>query len=284
MSDPHLSLNPISDLEQLLAFQFMVNALLAASIVAVTAGVAGWFMVLRRESFAGHTLSVMAFPGAAGALLTGLPASLGYFAFSFAGALLIGGASQTRGRSRGAQQAAVVGTVQAAALALGFLMLNLYGGVLESPTSLLFGSFLGISTGEVRLLLIVGCGVLAFFVLAGRPLLFASVDESVASAHQVPVRALALAFMLVLGLAVAAIAQITGVLLIFALLVAPPATAIQLTPRIGRGLAISVAIALVTAWLGLGLSYFTNYSAGFYLTTIAFALYLPARLWRMARS
>lgn len=282
----HLSIDPVSDVEQMLRYSFMVHALQAASVVAVIAGIAGWFMVLRRESFAGHTLSVMAFPGAAAAALASLPASVGYFAFAIAGALAIGGASRNRGSRRGAQRAAAIGTVQAASLALGFVLLSLYGGLLESPTSLLFGSFLGISAGQVATLAGVAGGVLLFFAIAGRPLLFASVDESVASAHRVPVGALSLAFMLVLGLAVAATAQVTGVLLVFALLVAPPAIAAQLTPRIGLGLLLSVAVGLLTAWLSLGLSFYTNWPAGFFLTTIGFLLYIAARLlpqaWRAA--
>lgn len=277
---PHLSIDPVSDVEQMLRYSFMVHALLAAGIVAALSGVVGWFMVLRGESFAGHTLSVMAFPGAAAAALASLPVSLGYFAFATAGALAIGASSQARSGRRNAQQAAAIGTVQAAALALGFVLLSLYRGLLESPTSLLFGSFLGISSGQVITLAAVGCGALSFFAVAGRPLLFASVDGSVAAAHRVPVRALGLAFTVMLGLCVAATAQITGVLLVFALLVAPPAVAAQLTPRVGLGLLLSVTIGLLTAWLALGLAFFTNWPVGFFLTGIGFILYIAVRLLR----
>ena len=90
LSAASLSLDPVSDLRQLTAFPFMVNALEAGTVVAILAGVAGWFMVLRRESFAGHTLSVMAFPGATGAVLIGLPAAAGYFTFCGVSALVIG--------------------------------------------------------------------------------------------------------------------------------------------------------------------------------------------------
>jgi zinc/manganese transport system permease protein len=283
--NPHLSLNPISDLHQLLAYQFMVDALEAASIVAVMAAVVGWFMVLRRETFAGHTLSLMSFPGAAAAALVGLPLASGYFAFCAGGALLIAGASRTGGRSgigpRGhAQQSAVVGAVQAGALALGYLLLNLYGGVLESLETLLFGSILGVTTGQVLTLAIVAACALAFLGVAGRPLFFASADESLASASLVPVRALTVAFLLVLGLAVAAAVQITGVLLVFALLLAPAAIAREVTARVGLGLGLSVLLGLVIAWVGLGLSYFTNDPPGFFVTSVAIALFAAARLAR----
>jgi zinc/manganese transport system permease protein len=278
--NPTLTWDIPSDVHQMLAFPFMVNALEAGTIVAIMASVVGWFMVLRRESFVGHTLSLMSFPGASGAVLVGLSPVLGYFAFCAAGAMVIAVGSQAAGQRDLAQESAVIGTVQAFALALGFLFLSLYSGVLESLETLLFGSFLGITTGQVRTLLLVALGTLAFFVLAGRPLLFASVDEQVARARNVPVRGLSIAFLLVLGLAVAATAQITGVLLVFALLVAPAATAQQITARVGLGLALTVVIAVSITWVGLGLSYFTNYSVGFFVTSTAIVLYAAARGWR----
>jgi zinc/manganese transport system permease protein len=278
--NPHLTFNLYSDVHQLLAYQFMVNALQAAGIVAVTAAVVGWFMVLRAETFAGHTLSIMSFPGAAAAALAGLPLAWGYFAFCGAGALVIAGSSR-RGRPRSlSRQSAIVGMVGAGALAVGYLLLSLYGGVLESLETLLFGSILGVTRGEVLTLAIVGVCAVAFLVVVGRPLFFASVDRSLAAASRVPVGALSAAFLFVLGLAVAATAQITGVLLVFALLLAPAAIARELTPRIGLGLALSVLLGLVIAWVGLGLSYFTNDPAGFFVTSIALALFVAARLVR----
>jgi zinc/manganese transport system permease protein len=274
---PHLSLNPISDVHQLLVYPFMVNALEAGTIVALMASVVGWFMVLRRETFAGHTLSLMSFPGASAAALLGVSLSLGYFAFCLAGALLIAAGSRSAGRWNPAQESAVIGTVQAAALALGFLFLSLYGGILEDLESLLFGSFLGITTTQVETLAAVTIGVFAFFALAGRPLLYGSVDELAAGARGVPVRRLQVAFLIVLGLAVAATAQITGVLLVFALLVAPPAAAQQLTSRISLSLVLSAVFALAIVWVGLTLAYFSVYSVGFYVSTLAFGLYVVCR-------
>ena len=86
-----------------------------------------------------------------------------------------------------------------------------------------------------------------------------------------------MAFLLLLGLAVAATSQITGVLLVFALLVAPPATAQALLVRPGLSLALTVAIGLVAVWLGLGISYFSVYPAGFFITMISFAIYVVAQ-------
>jgi zinc/manganese transport system permease protein len=281
---PHLSLNLLSDVHQLLVYRFMVNALEAASVVAVMAAVVGWFMVLRRETFAGHTLSMMSFPGAAAAALAGLPLAAGYFAFCGAGALLIAGAAQGGGVARQAERSAVIGSVGAGSLALGYLLLSLYGGVLESLESLLFGSILGVTSGQVEMLALVAVAVLAFLAVAGRPLFFASVDGPLARASRVPVRALSVAFLLVLGLAVAATVQITGVLLVFALLVAPAASAQALTARPLASLALTVVLGLLVVWLGLGLAYFSIYPAGFFVTTVAFAIYLLARLISFARA
>jgi zinc/manganese transport system permease protein len=273
----HLSINPLSDVNQMLAYPFMVNALEAGTIVAVMAALLGWLMVLRRQSFAGHTLSVMSFPGAAAAALIGVPLAFGYYAFCVAGALAIAAASGVRLRRGRARESAAIGTVQAAALALGFLFLSLYQGVLESLETLLFGSFLGVSRGQVLTLAIVAIVVLAALATLARPLLFASVDEAVARASGVPVTALSIAFLLLLGLTVAATAQITGALLVFALLVAPAAAAQQLTARIDLGLALSVLIGLFVTWVGLGLAYFTNRPVGFFITTIAFLAFALAR-------
>jgi len=264
------------DITQILAYQFMINAFAAGSIVAVTAGLIGWFMVLRRQSFTGHALAVVGFPGAAGATLLGIGAAWGYFGFCLAAALVIALLPRTTGQTR-AEESAVTGTVQAFALASGFLFVSLYRGNLTSINALLFGSFLGISVAEVRTLLIICAVSLGVLAVIGRPLLFASVDREVASAAGVPVRAVGVIFLLLLGAAVAGAVQITGALLVFALLVAPAATAQAITTRPGLSLLLSSLIALAITWSALALAYVWPYPIGFFLTTLAFGVYLVAR-------
>ncbi len=276
-----LSWNPVSDYEQLIEFPFMVNALQAGTIVAVMAGAIGWFMVLRRQTFAGHTLSVIAFPGAAGATLAGLPLALGYFGACGAAALVLAGVSRP-GRAANANESAAIGTLQAFGLGLGFLFVNLYSGQLASLESLLFGTFLGITTGQVQTLLWIALAALLALAAIGRPLLFASVDGEVARAAGVPTRVLGILFLLLLGLAVAATAEITGALLVFALLVTPAATAQQMTARPGPGLALSVALALAVTWVGLTIAYFSPYPVGFWVTSLSFGLFVTVRLCRAA--
>jgi zinc/manganese transport system permease protein len=274
-----LSWNLVDDVRQLFSYPFMVNALEAGTIVAIMAGVTGWFMVLRRQTFAGHTLSVIAFPGAAAASLAGLPVAVGYFGFCGLGALALAGiAGSSRSHS---SESAAIGALQALALALGFLFVSLYHGVLNGLDSLLFGTFLGITSAQVTTLLIVGIAAVTLIAAAARPLFFASVDADVARAGGVPVGLLGFGFLLVLGLSVAATSQITGALLVFALLVTPAATAHQLTSRPFLGAALSVAVALMVTWIGLALAYFSIYPVGFYVTSIAFTLYVVARLARV---
>jgi zinc/manganese transport system permease protein len=283
MSNPTLSWNLVSDVRELFEYQFMVNALEAGTIVAVMAGVVGWYMVLRRQSFAGHTIAVMSFPGAAGAALAGAPAALGYYLACGIAALGIGRAGGPARRGRGGESAAI-GVVQVAGLALGFLFLSLFSGVLERLETLLFGTFLGIDRDQVLTLLIVALVVLAALVVVGRPLLLASLDPEAARARGVPVRALDVGFLLLLGLAVAATSQITGALLVFALLVAPAAAAQALTPRPALSLLLSVALALLVTWVGLAISYFSIYPLGFFVTSLAFGVYLLAQLARHAHA
>jgi len=273
---PVLGANLVSDLHELFTYHFMVTALAAGTVVAVLAAAVGWVMVLRRQSFAGHTLAVVGFPGAAGATLVGLPIAVGYFGACVAAALVIAAIPRGRaGSSRGAESA-VTGAVQAFALAAGVLFVNLYQGFLNGVDALLFGSFLGITDSQVWSLTAVAVGALALLVLLGRPLLFASVDPDVARARGVPVRALSLAFVVLLGVAVAAASEITGSLLVFALLVMPAAAAQQVTARPGLGLVLSVALGLLVTWSGLAVAYFSIYPSGFYLTSFGFAVYLVA--------
>ncbi|MBS1846529.1 MAG: metal ABC transporter permease [Actinobacteria bacterium] len=255
----------------------MVQALEAGAIVAVMAGAIGWFMVLRRQTFAGHTLAVISFPGAAAATLAAIPVAFGYFGACGLGALALAafGGEERGGRSG---ESAAIGTLQAFALGLGFLFVGLYGGQLAGLEALLFGTFLGITESQVVTLLCIAVAVLTALAVLGRPLLFASIDGSVARAGGVPIRLLGVVFLLLLGLAVAATAQITGALLVFALLVTPAATAQLITARPGRGLVLSVALAFAVSWLGLGIAYFSPYPVGFWVTSLSFGLYVLARL------
>jgi len=269
------------DLHQMFGLHFMVNAYRAGTIVAVVAGAVGWFMVLRRQSFAGHTLAIVSFPGAAGAVWLGLSATVGYFAGSIAAAVVIALVPRSSSGRAHSQESAVIGTVQAFALACGVLFVSLYGGFLDTVTGLLFGTFLGISDGQVATLGVVAVVVLAALGALARPLFFATVDADVAAARRVPVRGLSVAFLLLLGCTAAEVSQITGALLVFALLVTPAAAAQQLTARPAVSFVVTIVLAVAITWLALGAAFFSVYPVGFYVSTFGFTLYLVAAGWRV---
>lgn len=261
----------------------MQNAFLAGTLVALLAGVAGYFVVLRGQSFAAHTLSQVGFPGAAASVLVHVSPIVGLIVFCVAAALGIG----WRGRDVDAgsrAEAAAIGSILAFSLGLGLLFFRLYAGSAEGIYSFLFGSILGITDGQVELTVLVAVASLAALALVGRPLIFASVDPDVAEARGVPVRELSIAFLVLLALSVAITVQIAGTLLIFALLVAPGAAALQLTARPWLGLLLSVVLSVAVTWLGLSLAYYSLYPVGFFITTLAFGAYVVARGLRAVRT
>ncbi len=282
---PGLSWNILADARAVLALHFMVNALRAGTIVAVVAGAIGYFMVLRQQSFVGHTLAVAGFPGAAGATYLGVATPLGFYGFCIIAALVIA-ALPGSGRARSGlggygEESAVIGTVQGFALACGFLFVSLYKGFLTGLNSLLFGSIIGVTDRQVTELLVAGLLCVLILAVISRPLLFATIDPSTARSRGVPVRLLGAVFLVLLGVATAGTSQVTGSLLVFALLVAPGAAAARLTARPPVGVALSILIAIAVTWAGEGIAFFSPYPIGFWVTTLAFAVFLLASAYRV---
>lgn len=270
-----LSWNLATDVTGLFTYPFMVTALEAGTTVAVLGGIAGWFMVLRRESFAGHTLAVVGFAGGSAAAFARVDPAIGFFTAGVLAAVLIARLPATRASGLGGfgEQSAGIGTIQALALASGYLFSTLYGGLLSGVSSLLFGSIGGVSRDQVRVLVLVAAGCLLVLAAIGRPLLFVSVDPVLAAARRVPVALVTTAFLVVLGLAATATAQVTGSLLVFSLLVAPAATAHRLSTHPARGIALSVLLGLLTVWLGIASAYYSRYPVGFWVATYGFGVY-----------
>ncbi|HEY8687416.1 MAG TPA: metal ABC transporter permease [Chloroflexota bacterium] len=277
-----LSWNPFTDLQLLFQYHFMHNAFLAGTLIALAAGPVGYFMVLRGQAFAGHALAHVGFSGAAGALLIGVSPLIGLLVVSVAAALGIS-VLNNDSNDTGAGSAVAIGTVYTFFLGLGLLFLQLYSGQAENVYSILFGAVLGVSDGDVQVVVVTAAATLGGLAIMGRPLFFASIDPDVAAAQGVPVRSLGLGFLVVLAFAVAQAVQVVGVLLIFALLVAPAATAQRLTSRPGVAIGLSIALSLVFTWLGLAIAYFAPYAVvGFYITSLAFGTYVGVRLLELA--
>jgi zinc/manganese transport system permease protein len=272
------SWNLFSDLGQMLSYQFMVSAFEVGGIVAVVAGVVGYFVILRRTAFSAHALSHIGFAGAAGAIVLGLQPIVGLVTSCVCAGGVIGALGQ-RLRDRDT----VIGIVLAFALGLGALFLTLYhGGDANLPISILFGEILGVSSQQVLLTLGIGLVTLVLVALMYRPLLFASVDEDVAEARGIPVRALSIAFVMTVGLAVAVSVQVVGVLLIFALVVTPAAIAERICRSPVQALVVGVLIALASTWIGIFVAYFTPYPVSFFITAISFGVYVAVRVGEAA--
>ncbi len=231
---------------QILTSVFMRNALLGGTLVALAAGLIGYFIVVRNSAFAAHALAHIGFPGATGAVLLGLPVTVGLATFCIGGALIIGALGK-----RADEREVATGTVLAAATGLGLFFSSLATKSSSTVTNVLFGNLLAV-THEQLITFTVAVAVLALVVgFVYRPLLFASVNPEVAGAKGVPVRLLSVVFMALLGLAVTMAVQAVGTLLLFALVVTPAATAIMLTARPGLAMAVSTVLAIVSVWLGL---------------------------------
>jgi len=266
----------VADIQLLLQFHFMQNAFLAGTLVALLAGATGYFVVLRGQSFVAHMLSQVGFPGAAAGVLLHVSPVLGLITFCVAAAVGIGWLGRDVEAGNRAESAAV-GSILAFSLGLGLLFFRLYAGSAQGIYAFLFGSILGIADRDVLLTFAIAAAGLAVLVWIGRPLVFASVDPDVAAARGVPVRLVSIGFLVILALAVAITVQIVGTLLIFALLVAPGASALQLTARPGLGFVLSIVLALAFTWVGLALAYFSDFPVGFFVTSLAFGAYVVIR-------
>lgn len=237
------------------AHEFMRNAFLAGTPVALACGLIGYFVVLRSQVFAGDALSHVAFTGALAAAVAGIDVRLGLFAATIA---VAGGMGLLGERAR--PDDVVIGSVFAWVLGLGALFLSIFisgssGSNGTAAVRVLFGSILGLSLADARLAAAIA--ILACLALAAitRPLLFASVDSEVARGLGVPVRALGLGFFILLAVVAAEATQAVGALLLLGLLAAPGGAARLLSDNPWRGLGLSGAIAVGSMWLGLVLSY-----------------------------
>jgi zinc/manganese transport system permease protein len=252
---------------------FMVNAWAVASIVAVVAGLVGFFTVLRGSAFAAHAVPNGSFAGAAGAILVGVNTLVGLGVFSLLAALGIGYLSR-RGRHDAVTALALV-----AMLALGSLFLSFSSEYAPAVFSLLFGEVLGISSNEVAPTAGLALACVAAIALLYRPLLLSSVLPELGEARGVSGFRMELCFLLVLALASTMTVPVVGTLLIFSLMIGAPAAARSFTDRPPVAMGLSVAIALVTVWSAIAASYQTNYPVGFFVGSISAGAYALGRCW-----
>ncbi len=241
---------------EMLSHPFMRHAFVAGTAIAAASGLVGYFVVLRSQVFSSDALSHAAFTGALGALAFGIDLRLGLFVVTAAVALGMG-LLGPRGRAGDV----VIGTVFTWVLGLGVLFQSVFttssrsAGNGSASVNVLFGSILGLSAGQATLAAIVGVAACVAVLAVGRPLLFASIDEAVATARGVPVRMLGVGFLVLVGVAAAEATQAVGALLLVGLVAAPAAAAQRLTDRPWRGVALATALAVGAVWGGLTVSY-----------------------------
>ena len=252
---------------------FMMNAWITATIVAVVGGVVGYFVVLRGSAFPAHAIPKGAFAGAAGAALLGINTIIGLGVFALLGALGIGSLGR-RGRHDVVTALALV-----MMLALGAAFLSRTTEYEPELYSLLFGEVLGVSASEILPTALVGLGCIAAVAVVYRPLLLASITPEVAEAKGIRAHRIEMIFLVILALATAMTVPVVGALLIFSLMIGPPAAARSVTSRPLLAMILSVAIALVTVWVAIAASYLYNWPVGFFVGVLGALSYGCGRGW-----
>jgi zinc/manganese transport system permease protein len=228
----------------------------------------GYFLVLRGQAFAGHALAHVGFTGASGAVLIGIAPLWGMVALTMAAGIGMG----AMGERLGGRDVAI-GIVLALSLGFGLLFLHFFTAYATQATALLFGNVLAVDVGTVRTLLWLGVVSVGMLAVISRPLLFASLLPELAEAKGVSLRLYSVLFLAIVALAVAECVQIVGALLVFALMVGPAAAAQRLTTRIGNGLLLSAGLALLEAWAGITLAFYTDWPASFWITALSAGAY-----------
>ena len=252
---------------------FMMNAWTTATIVAVVAGVVGYFVVLRGSAFPAHAIPKGAFAGAAGAALLGISTLIGLGVFSLLGALGIGAMSR-RGRRDVATALALV-----LMLALGAAFLSRTTEYEPEIYSLLFGEILGVSSSEILPVAVLGIACIVAIAVIYRPLMLSSITPEIAEARGVRSHRIEMCFLIVVALATTMTVPVVGALLIFSLMIGPPAAARSLTSRPLLALCLSVVIALITVWAAIAASYLYNWPVGFFVGILGALSYGLGRGW-----
>ena len=242
-------------------YDFMINAFAAAGIV-------GYFLVMRGQTFAGHALSHIGFAGATGAGLIGLAPLWGLIAFTLAAGVIMGALSE-----RISNRDVAIGVVLALALGFGLLFLHYHTSFATQATALLFGNVLAVDHAMIATLALLGAITLAGLAFIMRPLVFSSLQPELAEAKGVPLRAVSVTFLAIVALAVSVCAQIVGVLLVFTLMVGPPAAAQRVTTGLWSGLFVSAGLAIGEAWLGLTMAFYTDWPVSFCIACLSALAY-----------
>ncbi|TXK18950.1 metal ABC transporter permease [Homoserinibacter sp. GY 40078] len=271
MSDWWSALFDFRDYGELLAL--LHNSILAGAVLGIAGGLIGVFVMTRDLAFAVHGISELSFAGAAAGLLLGIGVVEGSILGSLVAALLIGLLG-----SRARERNSITAVLMPFGLGLGILCLALYPGRATTKFGLLTGQIVAVDDPRLSALAIVSAIVVIGLLVMWRPLTFASLDAEVAAARGVPVRGISIAFMLLLGLAVAASIQIVGALLVLSILVTPAAAALRISSSQLWVPVLSMLFAVTSLVGGIMLALGSSVPISPYVTTISFVIYLVCRL------
>jgi zinc/manganese transport system permease protein len=252
------TLDPFVGIAHMLDHPFLRSAFLAGTFIALAAGLVGYVVVLRGQVFTGDALSHVAFTGALAALAFGIDLRAGLYGACVVFAVLMA----VLGRRASADDT-VIGSVFAWILGLGALFLSIFttsqsgtGSVgADAGVNVLFGSILGLSSGQALSDSLIAVGIVVVFVVIGRPLMFASLDETVAGARGVPVRVLGYTFFILLGVTAGVATQAVGALLLLGLVAAPAGASQRFSSRPFVAVWLSAGIAVASMWIGLTVAY-----------------------------
>lgn len=250
---------------------FMVNTWLEASIMAVVAGVVGFFVVLRGSTFAAHAVPQGAFTGAAGAALVGTSTLVGAGVFAFAGAVLVAKWSR-RGRHDVVTALSLV-----ALLGAGSLFLSMSSQYAQQTFSLLFGEPLAVSSSAILPTALLGAACIVLVAALYRTLILSSVSVELAAAEGAKPGWAELGFLLAIAAATTVALPVVGALLVFSLMTGPAAAAQALGRAPASAIGLSVAFALATVWAAIAAAFFTNWPIGFFVGALGAVWYFLGR-------
>jgi zinc/manganese transport system permease protein len=250
-------------------YEFMQHAFIAGTLAAILAGIVGYFIILRNLSFAAHAFGHIGFAGASGALLLGVSPIIGQFVLTLLAAIGIGALGERISKSD-----IVIGIILSFCLGLGTLFLYLYGGYAGQAMIILFGNLLGVSNNDLQIMFWLMIVTLLALCLIARRLLFSSLEPELAEAKGVSQFWTSIIFVIIMSVTVTLASQVVGVILVFILAIGPAAIAIKWTQHFWTGITTSMVLAVIIVWIGILLSYFTDWPISFWISALVFGIYL----------
>ena len=263
----------IDNLINMFAYEFMRHALIAGTFAAIISGTVGYFVIMRNLSFASHALGHIGFAGASGALLISLPPIVGQLILTLIAAIGIGALGD-----RISKNDMVIGIILSFCLGLGTLFLHFYGGYAGQAMIILFGNLLGVSNQDLTLMMWSTILSLVAMSIISKKLLFASLEPELAEAKGMSLFWISIIFVVIMAIAVTIASQVVGIILVFTLVIGPAAIAIQWTQRFWTGISLSAVLSILIVWIGLILSYMTDWPISFWISAIVFVMYLLSSL------